>query len=56
MLLRPGEPKEHALSEIRDLRQRAPAADALLLFSCKARHMALGPLRWFKSSPRNGVA
>jgi hypothetical protein len=35
---------EHALSEIRDLQQRAPAADALLLFSCKARHMALGPL------------
>ena len=35
---------EHVLSEIRALRQRAPAADALILFSCKARHMALGPL------------
>jgi hypothetical protein len=35
---------EHALGDLRELRQRAPAADALLLFSCKARHMALGPL------------
>ncbi len=35
---------EHALEEIRALRQRAPTADALILFSCKARHMALGPL------------
>ena len=35
---------EHVLSEVRALRQRAPAADALILFSCKARHMALGPL------------
>jgi hypothetical protein len=35
---------EHALSEIRVVRQRAPSADALILFSCKARHMALGPL------------
>jgi len=35
---------EHALGEVRDLRQRATAADALLLFSCQARHMALGPL------------
>jgi hypothetical protein len=35
---------EHALAEIRALRQRAPTADALILFSCKARHMALGPL------------
>jgi hypothetical protein len=35
---------EHALSEVREFQQRVPAADALLLFSCKARHIALGPL------------
>jgi hypothetical protein len=32
------------LSEVRAFHDRAPDADALLLFSCKARHFALGPL------------
>jgi len=35
---------EQALSEIRAFHRRVPDADALLLFSCKARHFALGPL------------
>jgi hypothetical protein len=35
---------EHALADIRTLRERTPNADALLLFSCKGRHMALGPM------------
>lgn len=35
---------DQALSEVRTLHHRVPGADALLLFSCKARHIALGPL------------
>ncbi len=33
-----------ALGEFRALHARVPDADALILFSCKGRHMALGPL------------
>jgi hypothetical protein len=35
---------EHALGEVRAFHHRVPDADGLILFSCKARHMALGPL------------
>jgi hypothetical protein len=35
---------EQALDEVRAFQRRVPAADALILFSCKGRHMALGPL------------
>jgi hypothetical protein len=35
---------DQALSEVGTLHRRVPDADALMLFSCKARHMALGPL------------
>jgi hypothetical protein len=35
---------DHALSEVRAFRDRVPRAAALILFSCKGRHMALGPL------------
>jgi hypothetical protein len=35
---------EMALAEMRSLRERTPEADALVLFSCKARHNALGPM------------
>jgi hypothetical protein len=35
---------DQALNEIRAFHHRVPDADALLLFSCKARHFALGPL------------
>jgi hypothetical protein len=35
---------EQTLDECRALHRRVPDADALLLFSCKGRHMALGPL------------
>jgi hypothetical protein len=35
---------EQALDEFRALYGRVPGADALILFSCKGRHMALGPL------------
>lgn len=33
-----------AKEEVDALKRRQPAADALLLFSCKARHLALGPM------------
>lgn len=32
------------IDETRLLKQHAPEADALVLFSCKARHLALGPM------------
>jgi hypothetical protein len=35
---------DQTLDEFRAFHRRAPAADALILFSCKGRHMALGPL------------
>ena len=35
---------EQTLGEFRTLHGRVPDAEALILFSCKARHMALGPL------------
>ncbi len=35
---------ERVVAEAAAVRQRLPEADALLLVSCKARHMALGPL------------
>jgi hypothetical protein len=35
---------DQALSEVRAFHHRVPDADALILFSCKARQMALGPL------------
>jgi hypothetical protein len=35
---------EQALGEVRAFQHRVPTADALILFSCKGRHMALGPL------------
>jgi hypothetical protein len=35
---------DQALSEVRAFHHRVPDAAALILFSCKARHMALGPL------------
>ena len=35
---------EKVVEETQDLKGRKPEADALILFSCKARHLALGPL------------
>ena len=35
---------ENALGEFQGLNQHNPQADALILFSCKARHLALGPM------------
>jgi hypothetical protein len=35
---------DQALGEVRAFHRRVPDADALILFSCKGRHMALGPL------------
>mgnify|MGYP006282780913 CR=1 FL=1 len=35
---------ETTTQEISELKQKLPDADALLMFSCKARHQALGPL------------
>ena len=35
---------DHTIKEFEDLKNRAPKADALILFSCKGRHAALGPL------------
>jgi hypothetical protein len=35
---------ETTISEISKLKQNIPEADVLLMFSCKARHQALGPL------------
>lgn len=35
---------EHAMAQITDFRSRTTEADAIVLFSCAARHMALGPM------------
>lgn len=35
---------DQAVIEMEKLKEKFPEADALLLFSCKARHLALGPL------------
>ena len=35
---------ENALEEFQGLNHKVPKADALILFSCKARHLALGPM------------
>jgi hypothetical protein len=35
---------EQTISEFQDLKDNSPEVDALLLFSCKGRHLAFGPL------------
>lgn len=35
---------DEALEEMRKLREQVPNAEALVLFSCACRHMALGPM------------
>jgi hypothetical protein len=35
---------EHSIDQISKFRQQAPRGDAILLFSCRARHLALGPM------------
>jgi hypothetical protein len=35
---------DHAIEQMSKFRQQIPKADAIVLFSCKARHMALGPV------------
>ena len=35
---------EHAIDQISKFKQQAPAGDAIVLFSCRARHLALGPM------------
>lgn len=35
---------DHALKEITQFKEKVPQADALVLFSCKGRHLALGPM------------
>jgi hypothetical protein len=35
---------EHAIEEMSKFRQQLPRGDAIVLFSCRARHLALGPM------------
>lgn len=35
---------DYAIEQISDFHQQIPKSDAIVLFSCKARHMALGPM------------
>lgn len=35
---------DHAIEQFSVIKQRIPEADAIVLFSCKARHFALGPM------------
>jgi len=35
---------DHAIDQMSEFRQQIPKSDAIVLFSCKARHMALGPV------------
>jgi hypothetical protein len=35
---------ERVVAEVREIHDSMPNADALLLVSCKARHLALGPM------------
>jgi hypothetical protein len=35
---------DHAIEQMSEFHQQIPKSDAIVLFSCKARHMALGPM------------
>lgn len=35
---------EHAIEQMSEFNQQIPESDAIVLFSCKARHLALGPM------------
>jgi hypothetical protein len=35
---------DHAIEQMSEFNQQIPRADAIVLFSCKARHLALGPM------------
>jgi hypothetical protein len=35
---------DHAIEQMSEFNQQIPEADAIVLFSCKARHLALGPM------------
>jgi hypothetical protein len=35
---------DHAIAQMSRLNQQVPTSDAIVLFSCKARHLALGPM------------
>ena len=35
---------DHAIEQMSEFNQQIPRADAIVLFSCKARHIALGPM------------
>lgn len=35
---------EKVIEEVQELKEEVPQADALIMFSCKARHLALGPM------------
>ncbi len=35
---------DHAIEQISEFHQQIPKSDAIVLYSCKARHMALGPM------------
>jgi hypothetical protein len=35
---------DHAIEQMSEFHQQIPTSDAIVLFSCKARHMALGPM------------
>jgi hypothetical protein len=35
---------EHAIEQMSEFNQQTPKSDAIVLFSCKARHLALGPM------------
>ncbi|MGD9321778.1 MAG: FIST N-terminal domain-containing protein, partial [Desulfobacteraceae bacterium] len=35
---------DHAIEQMSEFHQQIPESDAIVLFSCKARHMALGPM------------
>ena len=35
---------DHAIEQMSEFNQQIPKSDAIVLFSCKARHMVLGPM------------
>ena len=35
---------EHAIEQMSEFNRQIPKSDAIVLFSCKARHVALGPM------------
>jgi hypothetical protein len=35
---------DYAIEQMSEFHQQIPKSDAIVLFSCKARHMALGPM------------